>query len=100
MMRDILALVDDITGRRQKRLRLPVRALWPLALACEGFARFGATPLVTRDHLRMAKKKMFFSSAKARAELGFAPRPAREAIADAIAWFQDADTPPAQPGGR
>ena len=31
---------------------------------------------------------MFFSSDKARAELGFAPRPARAAIADAVAWFR------------
>ncbi len=36
----------------------------------------------------MARKKMFFSSAKARAELGYAPRPAQEAIADAVAWFR------------
>jgi dihydroflavonol-4-reductase len=35
----------------------------------------------------MARKKMFFSSAKARAALGYAPRPARQAIADAVAWF-------------
>jgi dihydroflavonol-4-reductase len=36
----------------------------------------------------MAKKKMFFSSARAVAELGYAPRPAREAIADAVGWFR------------
>ncbi len=36
----------------------------------------------------MARKKMFFSSAKAQAELGYAPRPAREAVADAVAWFR------------
>jgi dihydroflavonol-4-reductase len=48
----------------------------------------GVEPLVTRDILAMAKKKMFFSSAKARAELGYVPRPAREAIADAVAWFR------------
>ena len=59
-----------------------------MALACEGLARFGIEPLVTRDHLRMARKKMFFSSAKAIRELGFAPRPASEAVADAVAWFR------------
>ena len=36
----------------------------------------------------MARKKMFFSSARAIAELGYAPRPARYAIADAVAWFK------------
>ena len=36
----------------------------------------------------MARKKMFFSSAKARRDLGYAPRPAIQAINDAVAWFQ------------
>jgi dihydroflavonol-4-reductase len=36
----------------------------------------------------MAAKRMFFSSDKARAELGYAPRPAHEAIVDAVAWFR------------
>lgn len=87
-LRELLALVDEVTGRRQSRVRLPRQALWPLALACEGLARFGVEPLVTRDHLRMAAKTMFFSHAKAKAELGFQPRPARAAVADAVAWFQ------------
>jgi dihydroflavonol-4-reductase len=36
----------------------------------------------------MARKRMYFSSAKAIAELGYAPRPASAAIADAVAWFR------------
>ena len=85
----VLALVDAETGRSQRRVRLPGTALWPLALACEGIARItGILPLVTRDHLRMARKLMFFSSAKAGRDLGYAPRPASAAVADAIAWFR------------
>jgi dihydroflavonol-4-reductase len=38
----------------------------------------------------MARKKMYFSSAKARAELGYTPRPARDGIADAFLWFRQA----------
>ncbi len=49
---------------------------------------FRFEPLVTREMLAMAKKQMFFSSAKAQAQLGYAPRPARQALADAIAWFR------------
>jgi dihydroflavonol-4-reductase len=36
----------------------------------------------------MARKKMFYSSAKAAAELGFQARPARLAVEDAVAWFR------------
>ncbi len=57
----------------------------------EAVARLtGMEPLVTRDHLKMARKKMFFSSAKAMRELGYAPRPARMAVDDAVAWFRAA----------
>jgi dihydroflavonol-4-reductase len=85
----VLGLVAEITGRPAPRIRLPIPALWPVALVCEGLAHLAnIEPLVTRDHLRMARKKMFFSSAKAIAELGFHPRPARDAVADAVAWFR------------
>jgi dihydroflavonol-4-reductase len=87
-LREILAMVAAETGRRPPSIRLPAPLLWPVALACEGLARLGIQPMVTRDHLRMARKKMFFSHAKAARELGYAPRPAREAIADAVAWFR------------
>ncbi len=85
----LLAIVAEIAGRRPPRIRLPIPALWPVALACEALAAIaGIEPRVTRDHLRMARKKMFFSSAKAIAELGFHPRPAREAVTDAVAWLR------------
>jgi dihydroflavonol-4-reductase len=89
LLHDLLALVDEQTGRRRWRIPLAVGLLWPLALGCEALATVaGMAPLVTRDHLRMARKKMFFSSAKAMAELGYAPRPARAAVQDAVAWFR------------
>ena len=45
--------------------------------------------MMTRDSLKMARKKMFFSSARAARELGYQPRPAIDAFKDAIAWFQE-----------
>ena len=70
---------------------LPHQALVPLALGMETAAKlFGIEPMVTREMLGMAKKQMFFSSAKAKIELGYAPRPPRQALADAIDWFRGA----------
>jgi dihydroflavonol-4-reductase len=40
------------------------------------------------DSLRMARKKMFYSSDKAVRELGYRYRPAAEALEDAMTWFQ------------
>jgi dihydroflavonol-4-reductase len=87
-LHQLLALVDSVTGKPQRRVALPREVIWPVAIVCEQLARFGIEPLVTRDHLRMAAKMMFFSNAKAVRDLGFAPRPARDAVADAIAWFR------------
>jgi dihydroflavonol-4-reductase len=88
-LRDILARIALLTGRAAPRVRLPRAPLYPLALAAEGWARLagGAEPMLTVDALKMARKKMFFSSARARALLGYAPRPAGEALRDAIEWF-------------
>ena len=70
---------------------MPRRGLFPLAYAAEAVARLTKRePFVTADALRMAKYKMFFSSAKAQAELGYRARPYGEALADAIAWFRGA----------
>ena len=84
---DLFALVAQAAGRPAPRVKLPIGPLYPLALAFEALARLGVEPVVTRETLAMARKKMFFSSAKARAELGYAPRPAVEAVRDAVAWF-------------
>ena len=96
-MAQLLAIIDDVMGRAGvRRTKLTRSALWPVAVGMEAVARVSKfQPLVTREILAMAKKRMFFSSAKARSELGYAPRPPRQAIADAIAWFRAAGRLPA-----
>ncbi|HEY8288619.1 MAG TPA: hopanoid-associated sugar epimerase [Acetobacteraceae bacterium] len=89
LLKDILALVAEVAGRRPPTIRLPEAVVWPAAFVMENFARLtGIPPLMTRDHLKMARKKMFYSSAKATAELGYQPRPVRLAVEDAVAWFR------------
>ncbi|MBV9816439.1 MAG: NAD-dependent epimerase/dehydratase family protein, partial [Alphaproteobacteria bacterium] len=85
---EILAEVASTVGRRPPRLRMPHRMLFPVAFGAELAARVtGREPFVTLDGVRMSRKKMYFSSEKASRELAYAPRPARQAIADAVAWF-------------
>ena len=90
-LRDLLAVIAQCTGRRPPRLCVPRRPLFPLAYAAEAIARrTGKEPFITADGLRMAKHRMFFSSAKAERELGYRARPYASGIADAILWFQQA----------
>jgi dihydroflavonol-4-reductase len=88
-LKDLLTLVAQVAGRRPPAIRLREAWLWPVAAGMEAFARLtGIAPMMTRDVLKMARWKMFFSSDKAIAELGYAPRPARQAVEDAVAWFR------------
>lgn len=88
---EILRRIALLTGRRPPTLSIPIPAIWPIAIGAEAWARLsGKEPFVMRDGLRMARKKMFFSSAKAERELGYRARPAQEALADAVAWFKAA----------
>ena len=77
------------TGRAPPRLRLPRRLIFPIAYAAEAAAYVtGREPFVTTTGLRLAKDRMFFTSAKAERELDYRARPYGEAIAEAIAWFR------------
>jgi dihydroflavonol-4-reductase len=86
---EILAEVAQLSGRRAPRWNIPYGVVLPIAAGAEALARLtGREPFATVDGVRMSQKKMFFSSARAMRELGYAPRPARQAIADAVAWFK------------
>ena len=90
-LRDMLATIAEIRGRKPPRIRLPRAPLFPLAFAAEMGARMtGIEPFLTRDALRMAGHHMFFTSARAERELGYRSRPSRVALQDAIAWYRDA----------
>ena len=86
---EILARIARLAGRKPPRLRLPLDAIWPVAAGAEVWGRVsGREPMVTFDSLRMARHRMYFTSAKAERELGYRARPVNEALADAIAWFR------------
>ncbi len=90
-LRDMLALIAPLVGRKPPRLRLPRAPLYPLAFGVEALARLsGKEPFLTVDALKMSKYRMYFSSAKAKAELGFQSRPFARGIEDAVRWFRQA----------
>jgi len=87
----MLRAIAEQVGRRRPTIAIPRRPLFPLAYANEALARLtGREPFLTVDALRMAGHHMFFSSARAEAELGYRARPWEEALTDAIAWFRGA----------
>ena len=86
---DMLAEIAVLVGRKPPRIILPRAPLFPIAFAAETIARFtGREPFATLDGLRMAKHRMFFSSAKAERELGYRHRPHSEGLREALSWFR------------
>ena len=90
-LKEMLAVIAHFAGRRPPRIQLPRAPIYPVAMLAEMASRLtGKTPFVTVDGLRMSRYRMFFSSEKAKRELGYHARPYEEAIRDAIAWFREA----------
>ncbi|MBC6496722.1 MAG: NAD-dependent epimerase/dehydratase family protein [Alphaproteobacteria bacterium GM7ARS4] len=87
----IFRTAAKLGGHRGPFVRLPRHVLMPFAYINEALASFrhkGYEPLLTVTGVKLAKKHMFFSSQRAVDELGYAPRPAIEAIQTAVAWFR------------
>ena len=85
---EILGMVAEIVERPAPKIRLPHNLVLPIAHVAERVARVtGKPPRVTVDGVKLAKKHMFFSHARAAQELGYRARPARDALADAVAWY-------------
>ena len=90
-MAQLAAKVAALAGAAAPRFRAPH---W-LALAA---ARVEAVvsaltrrpPAVPLTGVRLAGRRVRFDNAKARAELGFAPPPVDQALADAVAWMRAA----------
>jgi dihydroflavonol-4-reductase len=88
-LKAILGIIAELVGRKPPRIRLPHAVVMPIAYVAEGYSRVSGRPTrVTVESVRMSRKRMFFSSAKATRELGYRWRPPREAFADAVLWFR------------
>jgi dihydroflavonol-4-reductase len=90
-LQQMLADIAALTGRKPPTISLPRWPLYPIAFGAECVAKLTKRePFVTVDGLKMAKNKMYFSSAKAQSELGYRARPYREGLRDALDWFRQA----------
>jgi dihydroflavonol-4-reductase len=87
-LQTMLADIARLAGRRAPKVKLPRAPLFPLAWGAEAVARItGKEPFLTADALRMSRYRMFFSSEKARRELGYQARAYVRGLEDALAWF-------------
>jgi dihydroflavonol-4-reductase len=85
--REVHGLVAELAGVPAPRAKASAVACYGLAMVEEARARLtGKPPLATRAQARMVGRHYWYSHARA-AALGYRPRPARDALADALAWL-------------
>ncbi len=88
-MQSLLAQLAELSGLRAPTLRVPSAVTLAAAFASDAIeARLlRREPHVPLEGARMGATHMRFDDARAREELGYASRPTRDALADAIAFF-------------
>jgi dihydroflavonol-4-reductase len=93
-LRDFLGRLARISGLPAPVLRIPYAVAFGYALGAEAFARTVTrrAPRASLTEVRMSRKRMFFDSSKAQAELGYEPKPIEGALRAAIEFFRSQAT--------
>ncbi|HEY8081251.1 MAG TPA: hopanoid-associated sugar epimerase [Acidimicrobiales bacterium] len=91
-MREVLELASSITGLPAPTRRVPTSVSLVAAWASETVEGrlLRREPHVPLEGARMSATQMRYDDSRARSELGYTSRPARDAVADAIRSFVDA----------
>jgi dihydroflavonol-4-reductase len=88
-LKQVLDMLASVTGLPAPRFKTPYAIAYAFGAVDTAIATMrGTTPLAPLDAIKMAKHYMWFSSEKAKKELGFSPRPARQALKDAAEWYR------------
>jgi dihydroflavonol-4-reductase len=88
-MKEAFAVLEEVTGVRGPRFRIPYAVALGAAYANEALSLLTRhPPKAPLAGVRMARHKMFFSPAKAIRELDLPQTPPRQALADAADWFR------------
>ncbi len=90
-MRELLVLLAEVTGLQPVGLRVPkaiALAAGLLSETVEGRV-LRREPAVPLEAARMSTTTMIFDDSRARRELGYVSRSAREAVEDSVRWFFD-----------
>jgi len=89
-LRELLALLETISGRSMPRHRVPYWVAWGSSAAGELLARYVTRrpPAAPLTGVRLARSATCFDNTRARQELGLRFRPLTESLEDAVTWYR------------
>jgi dihydroflavonol-4-reductase len=89
-LQQILGRLAKLAGKAAPKIKLPYAVAYAAGVVSTGLANLtGKEPIAPLEGVRMARKRMFVSHAKAERELGFHPAPVDGALQRAIDWFKE-----------
>ncbi|UCE63727.1 MAG: NAD-dependent epimerase/dehydratase family protein [Nitrospirota bacterium] len=88
---DICEMLSQITGVKAPRVKLPWRAVLPLAYCNKWIADYltHQPPRIPLEGVRMAKYKMHYDCSKALNELDLPQTPVEVSLGKAVKWFRE-----------
>ena len=88
-LQQILQRLAKLADKPAPRVKLPYAVAYAAGVISTGLANLtGKEPMVPLEGVRMARKKMFVSHAKAEQQLGYHPGSVDAALQRAIDWFK------------
>ena len=83
--------ISNFGGVPKVRYKINASFLYPLAYLNEFYSIINKyrDPMLTVNGLKMSQELMFFSSEKAKTQLGYRPRNINNAIKDAVIWMKE-----------
>ncbi len=87
-LKEILRELAFLTGLKMPKVKIPHGFAMTMAHLSEAWSKWsGKPPLVEKEAVQLAKKRMFFSSEKAVKELGLPQPDVRIALKRAVEWY-------------
>lgn len=88
---EILGMVASVAGMRAPTVRVPHAVAYVAGALSTWWADLVThrEPGISLESVRMSRRRMFFSAAKAVRELGLLQSPIERAISDAVSWFRE-----------
>jgi dihydroflavonol-4-reductase len=89
-IKQVFDLMAELTGLPRPDRRVPYPVALAAAYASEWFSDVVShrPPAATVTGVKLARRRMHFEARQTLAELGLRPRPVRQSLADALAWFR------------
>lgn len=89
LIKDLFAMIAAEAGVKPPPYQMPDSVLHTVGAIGDAMEKLGLKGPLSRENAYTATMYHWFDSSKAQKELGFKPRPAREAIHNSVQWMKD-----------